>query len=54
MKIIDRVKDKYANHLMEMLNLFIDDAHLNFQEIRLLQRFISDYLLKDCREDDAE
>ena len=53
MKIIDRMKDKYANHLMEMLNLFIDDAHLNFQEIRLLQRFISDYLLKDNRGEDV-
>lgn len=54
MKFIDKVKTKYASYLIESAEKFIVDANLSFEEIRIVYRFISDYLLKDCREEDCE
>ena len=52
MGILEGMKMKYENHLLDSANQFIEDANLDFEEMRLIYRFINDYLLKDKEAED--
>ena len=54
MSFIENIKHKYVTYIQNAMNDFIDDAHLNDSEIRLLQRFITDYLLNDHRNGESK